>query len=58
MIQPNSDQDSAASDPTGTTQFPASTRVYIEGSRPDIQVPMREVSLSPTQRPNGAGEEA
>tara|TARA_B110000037_G_scaffold146860_1_gene165785 strand:+ start:787 stop:2724 length:1938 start_codon:yes stop_codon:yes gene_type:complete len=57
MIQPNSDQDSAASDPTGTTQFPASTRVYIEGSRPDIQVPMREVSLSPTQRPNGAGEE-
>lgn len=28
--------------------FPQSRRVYIEGSRPDIRVPMREISLSPT----------
>ncbi|BFM01495.1 hypothetical protein Psyaliredsea_01420 [Psychrobacter alimentarius] len=28
--------------------LPASRKVYIEGSRPDIQVPMREISLDPT----------
>ncbi|HKI60513.1 MAG TPA: hypothetical protein VKA23_05715, partial [Mariprofundaceae bacterium] len=28
--------------------FPNSRKVYIEGSRPDIRVPMREISLSPT----------
>jgi len=28
--------------------FPASTKVYVEGSRPDISVPFRQVSLSPT----------
>jgi phosphomethylpyrimidine synthase len=30
-------------------QFPASQKVYISGSRPDIRVPMREIALSPTQ---------
>ena len=28
--------------------FPASKKVYIQGSRPDIRVPMREIRLSPT----------
>lgn len=28
--------------------FPNSQKIYIEGSRPDIRVPMREISLSPT----------
>ncbi len=28
--------------------FPNSRKIYIEGSRPDIRVPMREISLSPT----------
>ena len=28
--------------------FPASTKVYVEGSRPDIRVPMREIELTPT----------
>ncbi len=28
--------------------FPNSRKIYIEGSRPDIKVPMREISLSPT----------
>ena len=37
--------------------FPNSRRVYVEGSRSDIQVPMREVSLSPTKRPDGSGQE-
>lgn len=29
-------------------QFPASCKVYIQGSRDDVRVPMREVALSPT----------
>ena len=31
------------------TPFPASTKVYVEGSRPDIQVAMREIALSDTR---------
>ncbi|HBR94735.1 MAG TPA: phosphomethylpyrimidine synthase, partial [Opitutae bacterium] len=38
------------------TLFPNSERVYITGSRPDLKVPMREIKLSPTILPNGAGE--
>ena len=30
------------------TVFPNSQRVYLTGSRPDIQVPVREISMSPT----------
>ncbi len=33
-----------------TTQpLPASRKVYVEGSRPDLRVPMREIGLSPTR---------
>ena len=38
-----------------TRILPASRKVYIEGSRPDIQVPMREISLTDT--PTGLGGE-
>ena len=31
-----------------TDPHPASKKVHVEGSRPDIRVPMREVSLTPT----------
>src|SRR3954467_13891600 len=31
-----------------TQPFPASKKTYIEGSRPDIRVPVREISLEPT----------
>ena len=34
--------------------FPKSHRIYIEGSRPDIRVPMREIELSPTRLPDGS----
>ncbi|HEY4600277.1 MAG TPA: phosphomethylpyrimidine synthase ThiC [Cerasibacillus sp.] len=34
-------------------QFPASKKVYIEGSRPDIRVPMREIELNPTETDAG-----
>ncbi|WP_318503503.1 phosphomethylpyrimidine synthase ThiC [Bacillus sp. T3] len=30
------------------SSFSRSNKVYVEGSRPDIQVPMREIGLSPT----------
>ncbi|QIZ66550.1 phosphomethylpyrimidine synthase ThiC [Geobacillus subterraneus] len=36
--------------------FPASRKVYIEGSRPDVRVPMREIALSPTKTPQGEVE--
>lgn len=41
-VQMNTSEDSARQ------PYPNSKKVYIEGSRPDIRVPMREISLSPT----------
>ncbi|MDB5052131.1 MAG: thiC [Bacilli bacterium] len=39
-----------------TSAFPGSKKVYVSGSRADIQVPMREIQLSPTA--NSSGEHA
>jgi len=36
-----------------TKPFPASRKIFVEGSRPDIRVPMREVSLTPTHTNQG-----
>ncbi|NNV06512.1 phosphomethylpyrimidine synthase ThiC [Geobacillus sp. C56-T2] len=36
--------------------FPSSRKVYIEGSRPDVRVPMREIMLSPTKTAHGEVE--
>ncbi len=47
---PTSDEASAAS---GHSLLPASRRVHVAGSRPDLLVPMREIALSPTRLPNG-----
>ena len=39
-------------------RFPASTKVYLRGSLyPDVRVPMREISLSPTRGHNGGPSE-
>ncbi len=38
-----------------TRILPASRKVYIQGSRPDIRVPMREIALTDT--PTGLGGE-
>jgi len=46
---------SARVDSAALAPFPASRKVYVEGSRPDIRVPMREVSLTDT--PTGLGGE-
>jgi phosphomethylpyrimidine synthase len=36
-------------DALSTAPFPASQKIYVTGSRDDIQVAMREISLSPTK---------
>jgi phosphomethylpyrimidine synthase len=46
--------DSAEIDAATTKPFPMSRKVYIEGSRPDIRVPFREISLSDTPASMGA----
>jgi phosphomethylpyrimidine synthase len=33
--------------------FPNSKRIYVQGSRPDVQVPMREITLQDTRLPSG-----
>ncbi|AWV35905.1 MULTISPECIES: phosphomethylpyrimidine synthase ThiC [Paenibacillus] len=45
-------------DPINLSAFPASQKVYVKGSRPDIQVPMRKISLSPTAGIDGEEENA
>jgi len=35
-------------DPTFKSSYPSSKKIYVQGSTPDIQVPMREISLSDT----------
>ncbi|MDD9889386.1 MAG: phosphomethylpyrimidine synthase ThiC [Gammaproteobacteria bacterium] len=44
---------------TSTKQhFPNSRKVYVQGSRADIQVPMREISLTATETESGIEENA
>ena len=48
--------ETASVDELSTQPFPASKKIYVQGSREDIQVAMREISLSPTQLQNGETE--
>ncbi|MFN7387201.1 MAG: phosphomethylpyrimidine synthase ThiC, partial [Lysobacteraceae bacterium] len=41
-----------------TRPIPGSTKIYLEGSRPDLRVPMREIALSPTPRTVGVEKNA
>jgi phosphomethylpyrimidine synthase len=43
---------------SSTSSFPGSKKVYVEGSRKDIRVPMREIKLSPTTGAYGEQENA
>ncbi len=37
-----------------SSRFPASRTVYVEGTQPEVRVPMREIALSPTKsHPHG-----
>ena len=44
---------SAQEVPPNHSLFPNSQRIYLQGSRPDVQVPMREITLQPTRLPDG-----
>jgi len=44
----------ASVDEAAVKPLPNSRKVYVEGSRPDIQVPMREVTQSDTPASFGA----
>lgn len=48
------DSETAKIDPATTLSFANSRKIYIQGSRPDIQVPFREISLSDTPSMFGA----
>jgi len=47
-------RETARVDPAAVRPFPASNKVYVQGSRPDLRVGMREVQLTPT--PSGEGQ--
>src|SRR5574344_1730396 len=47
MLSPNLSE-TAQVDEQSVQPFPNSRKIYVEGSRPDIRVPMREITLSPT----------
>ncbi len=47
----NSSANAAGSSPHRC--FAGSRRVYLQGSRPDLRVPMREIALTPTRLPDG-----
>jgi phosphomethylpyrimidine synthase len=49
----NGDGKKTASTTLTTDPFPASRKVYINGTHTGVQVPMREISLSPTKSMNG-----
>jgi phosphomethylpyrimidine synthase len=42
------DRSESATFPLSTEPFPASRKVYVEGIRPGVRVPMREIRVAPT----------
>ncbi|MCT8504391.1 phosphomethylpyrimidine synthase ThiC [Chromohalobacter moromii] len=56
MTSPQFLSDTARVDEAAIQALPGSRKIYVEGSRADIRVPFREISLSPT-RTSGENEE-
>lgn len=50
--------DTAQVDSASVAPLPGSRKIYIEGSRADIRVPMREITLTDTQLANGVEKNA
>src|SRR5579864_1053321 len=46
-VQPAAE--TAAGATAGGQPFPASRKVHVSGTRPDVRVPMREIELTPTR---------
>ncbi|MCM2131793.1 phosphomethylpyrimidine synthase ThiC [Larsenimonas rhizosphaerae] len=56
MTTPQFLSESARVDEAAIQPLPASRKVYLQGSRADIQVPFREITLSPTTTSHGVEE--
>ena len=54
LNQKNFSSATAAVDKAAIKPLPNSRKIYVQGSRPDIQVPMREISQSDTVTTDGA----
>ena len=50
--------DTAQVDSASVAPLPGSHKIYVEGSRPDIRVPMREITLTDTPLANGVEKNA
>jgi len=50
--------DTAQVDSASVAPLSGSRKIYLEGSRPDIRVPMREITLTDTQLANGVEKNA
>lgn len=48
-------KETAQVDEASVQPFPSSSKIYVEGNRSDIQVPMREIKLTPTPIQNTDG---
>jgi phosphomethylpyrimidine synthase len=48
--------DPSSFEPHSSDQLPNSHRVYVQGGRPDVRVPMREIALAPTKTYQGQTE--
>ncbi len=55
---PDSAIASSGADSAATQPFPGSRKIYVTGSRPDIRVPMREISLADTPTDMGGEQNA
>ncbi|WP_110649390.1 phosphomethylpyrimidine synthase ThiC [Salinicola peritrichatus] len=53
MKSPQFLSETAKVDSAAIAPLPGSHKVYVEGSRPNIRVPMREIALSPTRTRDG-----
>ncbi|MGO3858099.1 MAG: phosphomethylpyrimidine synthase ThiC [Neisseriaceae bacterium] len=51
--KPSQSFDALSQDINSQFAYPASTRIYLPGSRPDIQVPVREIAQTDTQTDKG-----
>jgi len=54
LNQKNFSSATAAVDEAAVKSLPNSRKIYLQGARPDIQVPMREISQTDTMTGNGA----
>jgi len=55
-VQPAAEPEAGAT--AGGRPFPASRKIHVSGTRPDVRVPMREIELTPTRVHDGSAAAA